>query len=74
MRAATALPASRNLAPNHIAEYAYTLAYKFGVFYKDCYVIDFGVVNKSRVEICLIVQGYLGVCLNLLGIEIPNKM
>ena len=66
--------AERNLAPNYIAEYAYTLAEKFSTFYKSCYVVDYGVVNKSRVEICLVAQGYLKVCLDLLGIEIPGAM
>lgn len=66
--------AERFLAPNYIAEYAYTLAQKFSVFYASCPVIDNSVVNLSRVEICLTVQGILTRCLYLLGIDIPEKM
>jgi len=61
------------LKPNLICNYAYELATLFSKFYENCKVIG---SEKEDFRIVLVqkTKEILEICLNLLGIEIPEKM
>ncbi len=68
--------ASRNLAPNEIADYVFSLAQAFSRFYTDCPVLaaatDAG--RASRLALCGLAQAVLAKGLWLLGIDVPERM
>jgi len=64
---------SEKLKPNLICNYAFELATIFSKFYENCKVI--GSENESfRAKLVKKTKEILEICLNLLGIEIPEKM
>ncbi|MBC7081551.1 MAG: arginine--tRNA ligase [Thermoplasmatales archaeon] len=62
-----------NRNPSIIAEYAYKLASRFNIFYRDCRVIG-SEKEKERIAIVNATRQVLKNCLNLLGIEALEEM
>ncbi len=63
-------------APNLICEFAYNLAQSFSSFYAACHVVreeDEG-TRASRLSLAALTLAQLELCLELLGIEIPERM
>ncbi len=62
-------------APHLIADHAYTLAQQFSTFYSHCPVLrEHGAVRASRLTLVSAVLAQLERSLDLLGIEIPERM
>lgn len=71
--------AEAQLSPAVIAEYAYTVAQKFSQFYLSYQIVgriggELTKESKCRLAICEITYQTLAQCLNLLGMDIPDKM
>ena len=68
--------ASRNLAPNEIADYVFALAQGFSRFYTDCPVLGAADADEraSRLALCALARAVLARGLWLLGIEVPERM
>ncbi len=67
--------ALKDLKPNYIANYAYELAQKFNEFYHTCPVIqEEKELSNSRISLVLTFTYIIKNCLNLLGIDAPEKM
>jgi len=65
--------AARNAAPNEIADFVFSLAQGFSRFYTDCPVLDSPAV-ASRLALCALARDVLARGLDLLGIEVPERM
>jgi arginyl-tRNA synthetase len=63
-------------APNHVAEYAHTLAVRFNRFYDKCHILSEEDVERraSWLALSTWALGALEVLLELLGIEAPDRM
>ena len=68
--------ASRNLAPNEIADYVFSLAQTFSRFYSECPVLAAAseAERASRLALCELTRAVLGRALWLLGIDVPKRM
>lgn len=67
--------AEKHLMPSYLAEYAFTLAQAVSRFYDHCDVIKAGpVIQASRLAICQLAYSVLRKSLELLGIEVPERM
>ncbi len=68
--------ASRNLAPNEIADYVFSLAQAFSRFYTDCPVLAAAddAERASRLALCGLARTVLAKGLWLLGIAVPERM
>ena len=68
--------ATRNLAPNEIADYVFSLAQSFSRFYNECPVLAAGdsAERASRLALCHLSRSVLVKALWLLGIEVPARM
>ncbi len=68
--------ASRNLAPNEIADYVFSLAQAFSRFYTECPVLaaEAEAVRASRLALCALVLAVQSKGLWLLGIDVPPRM
>ncbi len=68
--------ASRNLAPNEIADFVFSLAQSFSRFYTDCPVLaaEGEALRASRLALCELARAVLARGLWLLGIEVPERM
>ncbi|MEM2934793.1 MAG: arginine--tRNA ligase [Candidatus Thermoplasmatota archaeon] len=62
-----------NRNPSIMAEYAYKLASRFNIFYRDCRVIG-DEKEKERIALVNATRQVLKNCLNLLGIEALEEM
>lgn len=64
------------LAPDQLAEYAFQLAQAFNRFYLDCPVLAAQdcVEQRSRLALSNLTGRILAKCLDLLGIEVPDRM
>ncbi len=68
--------ALNNYAPHHLCDYAFKLAQAFSSFYGNCHILseeDEGLRN-SRLALCALTYKQLELVLNLLGIDIPERM
>ena len=65
--------AARELLPNRISEYLYTLAEKFNAFYRDCSV-EGDPLQNSRLIICEAVARVMKQGLDLLGVKTIDQM
>jgi arginyl-tRNA synthetase len=64
---------ARDLLPNRLTDYLYTLAEKFNAFYRDCRVE--GVPEEqSRLALCLATERVLQKGLELLGLQTVERM
>jgi len=63
-------------APNHLAEHAYTLAADFNRFYETCHILSEKdpQVRASWLGLVTLSRRQIAVLLDLLGIEIPERM
>ena len=69
------LEATNNLRPHVIAIYIYSLAKSFSEFYHACpCIIDNEELSKSRLSLVLATNYVLKTGLNLLGIDVPERM
>jgi arginyl-tRNA synthetase len=70
------LGAYDELAPNRIADFAFTLGQTFSSFYAACHILSEVDValRRSRLALCLLTLRQLELCLSLLGIETPDRM
>lgn len=68
--------ALRNYAPHHICEYAYRLANGFSSFYGACHILSETdqALKASRLALCAQTCRQLELCLEWLGIEVPERM
>ena len=68
--------AAQHRAPNHIAEYAYELVAEFSRFYEACHILreEDPAVQSSWLALVEITLAELTLLLDLLGIEIPERM
>ncbi|HVI87277.1 MAG TPA: arginine--tRNA ligase [Dongiaceae bacterium] len=64
------------LAPNRIADFAFTLGQTFSSFYAACHILSEAdeALRRSRLALCLLTLRQLELCLSLLGIETPDRM
>ena len=61
--------------PNLLANYLYELAAEFHAFYESCPVLSAEpVVRETRLELCEVFSRLLRLGLDLLGIQVPEKM
>ena len=63
-------------APNHIAEYAYELVADFSRFYEACHILNEadGARQASWIHLVETTLGELSLLLDLLGIDVPERM
>jgi arginyl-tRNA synthetase len=63
-------------APNHVAEYAYDLATQFNRFYEECHILREGDPARQASWLALVDLALreLNLLLDLLGIEVPERM
>ncbi len=68
--------AAQHRAPNHIAEHAYELVAEFSRFYEACHILreEDTAVQSSWLALVEITLAELTLLLDLLGIEIPERM
>ena len=64
---------ARQLKPNLLCNYAFELATAFSKFYENCKVIG-SYEENFRLKLVKKTKKILEICLNLLGIEVPEKM
>ena len=64
---------ARQLKPNLLCNYAFELATAFSKFYENCKVIG-SYEENFRLKLVEKTKKILEICLNLLGIEVPEKM
>jgi arginyl-tRNA synthetase len=63
-------------APNHVAEYAYTLAGEWNSFYDRCHILNEADPGRqaSWLSLARWTETTLETLLHLLGIEVPDRM
>jgi arginyl-tRNA synthetase len=63
-------------APNHVAEYAFELAGAFNRFYEACHILgeDDSDRRASWLRLADLTRRVIVTCLDLLGIEVPERM
>ena len=63
-------------APNHVAEYAHTLAGAWNRFYDQCHILGESDVERqaSWLAVALWAEAALETLLDLIGIEVPDRM
>jgi len=68
--------AENNRAPNVLCEYAFELAQKFSRFYSEHHILseNDGAVRASRLGLCETTLATLTKVLDVLGIEVPERM
>lgn len=68
--------ALRNYAPHHLCDYAFRVAQAFSSFYGNCHILseEDEAVRSSRLALCALTYRQLELVLNLLGIDIPERM
>lgn len=68
--------ALNNLTPHVLCDYAYKIAQAFSSFYGSCHILSESDANvrASRLALCKRTQEQLSLILELLGIEIPDRM
>jgi arginyl-tRNA synthetase len=67
---------ARNLAPNEVADYIFSVAQAFSRFYDSCPVLaaDTKAERASRLALCGLARAVLAKGLWVLGIDVPDKM
>jgi len=66
----------RTLSPHYLCDHAYSLAQEFSRFYAKCHILseEDETLRLSRLRLCEITRTQLGLCLSLLGIDVPDRM
>jgi arginyl-tRNA synthetase len=66
---------AQELLPNRICDYLFELSQKFNQFYENCQVLNAeGITRDSRLMLCDITSRTIKLCLELLGIRVPERM
>jgi arginyl-tRNA synthetase len=62
--------------PHHLADYGFGLSQAFNSFYKDCHILSEKdeARRSSWLALCKLVHDELVLCLELLGIQVPERM
>jgi arginyl-tRNA synthetase len=62
--------------PNHLADYVYSLANEFNRFYNTCHILreENAEVQASWLALTQLFRQVMELVLDLLGIEIPERM
>ncbi len=68
--------ALKNYTPHVLCDYAYKLAQAFSSFYGNCHILseEDAVLRGSRLKLCEMTARQLETILDLLGIQIPERM
>jgi len=68
--------ALRNNTPHVLCDYAFKLGQAFSSFYSNCHILseENAALRASRLGLCALSARQLELILNLLGIEIPERM
>ncbi len=68
--------ALKNNAPHVLCEYAYKLAQAFSSFYAACHILseENEGLRSSRLRLCALTRGYMVTILEVLGIDVPERM
>ena len=68
--------AGKNYSPSLIANYVYNLAKSFNGFYQECSILKEENQEVKQMRVCLayMTSQVIKVAMNLLGIEVPNRM
>ena len=68
--------ALRNNTPHVLCDYAYKIAQSFSSFYSNCHILSERDedLRASRLGLCSLTVRQLELILNLLGIQIPERM
>lgn len=68
--------ALRNNTPHVLCDYAFKLGQAFSSFYSNCHILseENAALRASRLGVCALSARQLELILNLLGIEIPERM
>ena len=68
--------AATTCMPHHLCDFAYRLAQTFNVFYNACNILkeENQVLQASWLALCGVCLREFEVVVNLLGIEIPERM
>lgn len=63
-------------APNILCDHVYSLTQEFNAFYHDCQVLGEAdeVIRASRLRLCRITLCQIELLLNILGIDVPERM
>jgi arginyl-tRNA synthetase len=64
---------THDLLPNRLCDYVYQLSNKFNDFFRDCRVVGSD-EEMSRLKLCLITSHVLKTGLNLLGLQVVERM
>ncbi len=62
--------------PHHLADFGFGLAQVYNSFYKDCHILtEPDVARRSGwLQLCLLTRDQIRLCMNLLGIQVPERM
>lgn len=65
-----------NLTPHVLCDYAYKLAQEFSRFYSNCHILSENndAIRQTRLALCALTYTQLELTLDLLGIQIPDRM
>jgi len=68
--------AMRHYTPHVLCDYVYRLANAFSSFYGNCHILSEQdqVLRASRLRLCAMVLAQLILVLDLLGIDVPERM
>lgn len=68
--------ALHHYAPHILCEYVFRLAQAFSSFYGQCHILseEDDAVRASRLTLCELTYSVIELCLNLLGVRIPERM
>ena len=68
--------AGKNYSPSLIANYVYNLAKSFNGFYQDCSILkeEDNQIRQMRVCLAYFTSGVIKTAMNLLGVEVPQRM
>ncbi|MBL4739790.1 MAG: arginine--tRNA ligase [Sneathiella sp.] len=71
-----ALGAAAKNTPNILCDHVYTLTQEFNAFYHDCHVLgeEDEAIRASRLKLCAITLRQIETVLELLGIDVPERM
>lgn len=71
-----ALNTAAKNTPNILCDHVYTLTQEFNAFYHDCHVLgeEDEAIRASRLKLCAITLRQIETVLNILGIEVPERM
>ena len=72
----TIAAAAAAYSPAQVANYAYDLAKAFNSFYQDTPILkeENAELKQFRVQLCAVVANALKNTMNILGIEVPERM